>query len=521
MRLLYSSSCLGLLGMVCVQVPPLEEQEPKQPAVVATVSGRVLLDTNGTGKSDAGDRGLANVLVSDGIQFVRTAADGSYSLTFADDPLLPYRPAQVLTVCWPSGTWPVARQFFARRSEMRPGQPVDFLLREQQQTLPFTFAHGSDPHDNTCGGELFAADVGRLGDGVKFCLMTGDLGYAVREGAEKMFTSLRAATLRFPIPLLHAPGNHDICDIHTPRWSEQDPLAGYGPYTKYLGPIRYSFDYAGVHFVALDWARIVEEGKLQTGVPDTVIAWLKKDLAHLKPGTRTFVFMHHDFRHGDDTFWDVLVAHKVERVIAGHSHRNKEETRRSIPRLTTQNLCGPYRLLTVHDKGHDIVNRCFTGTATGHTHSYAGQCKMAFDFKTFAAKRGPRMEASALEVKGTHALEGFAAREFELIADIDPGSAKRLGVRFGAGDAKGEVALTEGDVFQLGAIQSPAVRGRGEKQFRLWLVVAGGKLLVQANNRVQYEKAFSLPQEAALELFAESGPAVFKKVEAWPLKGEK
>jgi hypothetical protein len=488
---------------------------------VASVSGRVLLDSNGNGKIDAGDNGLADVYVSDGVAFARTAADGSYTLKFADDPLVPYKPAQVLAVSWPSGTWPVGRRYWVRRSDLKAGESVDFLLNEMKQALPFTFAHGTDPHDNVCGGDGFRDDIARMGDPVKFCIMTGDLGYATRDSAEKMFTSLRDATQKFPVPLLHAPGNHDICDIHTTKWTEQDPLAGYGPYTKYLGPLRYSFTYAGVHFVALDWARINEKGELQTGTPDAVIEWVKRDLANQKPGTRTFVFMHHDFRHGDDSFWDVLLKHKVELVIAGHSHRNKEETRRGIQRLTTQNLCGPYRLITVRDAGHDIVNRCFTGTAAGHAHSYAGQCKMALPFAPLAARRGAHTELAEKVVKDAVALDGFKAREFDLLAEVDPGTAKRFGVRIGTGADARELALTRGDGFEFAGVHSFATRARADKLYRVRVVSDGGKILVQVNNRIEYEGALAPKEAAPVVLFAEGGAATFNKVEAWELKPAK
>lgn len=505
----------ALILSIGLTTPAFGDQKPKLDPV-ATVTGRVMMDTNGSGKLDAGDKGLGDVLVSDGIQFVRTAADGSFTLKLADDPLIPYKPAQVISVCWPSGTWPVARQYYFRRSEIRPGQSVDFLLREQKQQLPFTFAHGSDPHDNTCGGELFAADVAGMGNHVKFCLMTGDLGYASRESADKMFTSIRAATLRFPIPMLHTPGNHDICDIHTTKWSEREPLAGYGPYTQYLGPVRYSFTYAGVHFVALDWARIMEDGKLQTGVPDTVIDWLKKDLAHLKPGTRTFVFMHHDFRHGDDKFWDVLVEHKIELVIAGHSHRNKEETRRGIKRLTTQNLCGPYRLLTIHDKGHSIVNRCFTGSAVGHAHSYAGKCKMS-EWKTLNLKRGMHTEILNQEVNGSHIVPGFQAQQMEILADIEPRDAKKIGLRVGSAHV---IISTASDQLSFDEVQTPAVRGREDKHYQVRVIVAAGKVLVFANNRVQFERPLTLTKPAPVELNATEGKCVYRKLDLWEIKGE-
>lgn len=497
--------------------------QPAKDAVVATVTGRVMLDANNNGKLDTGDKGLADVVVSDGIQFVRTAADGSYTLTFADDPLIPYKPAQVLAVCWPSGVWPAGQRFWVRRADIKRGQGVDFLLRPMKQELPFTFAHGSDPHDNVCGGEWFNDDIRRMGERVKFCLMTGDLGYATRESAPKMFASLRDATRRFPVPMLHAPGNHDICDIHTNRWSEQDSLAGYGPYTEHLGPLRYSFTYAGVHFVGLDWARIMDDGKLQTGVPDGVIDWLKKDLAALKPKTRTFVFMHHDFRHGDDRFWDVLVQHKVELVIAGHSHRNKEETRRGVPRLTTQNLCGPYRLITIHDKGHTIVNRCFAGNGPGHTHSYAGKCKMA-EWKLARRTPGQQKEIANRDLDSASLLiEGLRAKNLEIVADIDPGTAKRFGVRLTPADAKAAPLelVFEGDDLRCGDVVTSAVSSRGQKASHFRLILDNGIATVFVNNRVQFERAYQPGQPCGAALFADGGRVRCNKVEVWELKGER
>ncbi|MBI2804305.1 MAG: hypothetical protein HYX68_04895 [Planctomycetes bacterium] len=199
----------------------------------------------------------------------------------------------------------------------------------------------------------------------------------------------------------------------------------------------------------------------------------------------------------------------------------KDETRRGIKRLTTQNLCGPYRLLTVHDKGHDIVNRCFTGSATGHQHSYAGKCKMVFDFNAFKSKRGTHKEIVNHEVKAAYVIDGFKARELEIIAEVELGTAKKIGLRFGSGDAKTHVTITSADEMQVGDVQTFAVRGRADKRYRLQIVAAGGKLLVQANNRVQYEKTLTLNEPAAVELFAEGGAAVFHKVDLWDIRGQK
>src|SRR5262245_9148624 len=95
-----------LAGFLTVQVGS-QEPRPRETAP-AVVSGRVFLDRNRNGKREADEQGLAGVAVSDGIQFVVTRADGSYELKIAADPLIPHRPAQVVSMSWPSDKWPTA-----------------------------------------------------------------------------------------------------------------------------------------------------------------------------------------------------------------------------------------------------------------------------------------------------------------------------------------------------------------------------------------------------------------------------
>jgi len=69
----------------------LAEKMPK------AVSGTVFLDK----------KGLAGVRVTDGVEFVPTDEEGKYAITIKPDPMVPYLPSRTVSVCWPSGTWPV------------------------------------------------------------------------------------------------------------------------------------------------------------------------------------------------------------------------------------------------------------------------------------------------------------------------------------------------------------------------------------------------------------------------------
>ena len=175
---------------------------------------------------------------------------------------------------------------------------------------------------------MWAEELGRMKEHVQFAVMTGDLGYAGVENAHEMFASVADYTQKFPVPLLHTVGNHDVVGIHSADWKKPTEIHGNGAYTKYLGPIRWSFSRAGIHFVGLDWAYIdPKNGHAEMGVPDVSTAWLRQDLKRQKPGTRTFLFLHQPWSP-TNAFWDVLVEHKVELVLGGHSHRNLDMSHR-------------------------------------------------------------------------------------------------------------------------------------------------------------------------------------------------
>lgn len=480
------------------------------------VTGQVILDNNRNGKSDKGEKGLPNVLITDGIQFVRTTKDGSFRITITPDPVIPWQPARVISVCWPTGYWPVKRQWWIRLHDLKPDQSCDFFLHLQKQKLPFTIAHATDPHNNFSTSEFFRDEILRMADDVDLCLITGDLGYAGRKNAVDAFTTIRRYTQSFPVPMFHAPGNHDIVGIHSTQWSVLDSLAGYGPYTQFLGPIRWSFDYAGVHLVGLDWARIDKEKKLQTGVPDVAIEWLTRDLEKLKSGTRILLFMHHHWRP-DEKFWNLLVQHKVELLLAGHSHRNLDQSRRGIKALTTMNLRGPYRLVTVHEKGHSVVNRCYGCKAYGGTY-HSRRCKLKIPPGASQIKDAAHKEVRNRKVNSTMVLaKKLTAKNLQMLAEIQPGGATNFGIRIIAEDQKSNpVEITCGkDEIQIGDLRTTVLNARGQKGISLNVFIKDGKLRVLGNHRFELEGTFALKGKCTVSLFSRGGNTLFRKVAVW------
>jgi len=483
-----------------------------------TIRGRVILDKNANGQLDGDEQGLAGVAITDGMQFVATNEDGTFEITTIDDPVIPFKPAQVVTVCWGTGYWPTGL-WYRRLADIKPGETLLFGLRPDEQKVPFAMVQTTDPHNNFTGdlSQWFRSEVTRLGNSVKFAVVTGDLGYAGLENADVMFKSIQDFTRSFPITMFHTPGNHDIVAIHTVEWKGQTELHGSGAYTKYLGPIRWSFDYAGCHFVGLDWVFEEKDGKLEGGVPPQCIAWLEKDLARLKPGARIFPFCHSQWCP-NEAFYELLRKHKMELFLAGHSHQNLDVSSDGLKMLTTVNLLGkeaPFRVLHVYEGGHDVVDRC-TGAEPGHRRD----CDLHVPGPIEPMRR-ETVELANQSVADKQAIQIGALRApwIELQAEFDAPASGTCGVRLTCDDpnVKPVEVRFDGSKLLCGGLTVPEVRLQPADKYRLRIHVLGGYLQVRANDRVHFERPLATDKPWGAELIADGGAGHFSKVQLWKL----
>ena len=254
------------------------------------VSGVAFLDANGNGVRDSGERGLANVAVSDQDAVVTTDASGAYRL--------PRATTGLLFVSVPDGYRTVGA--FWRRVDDKTST-VDFPLSPIGRTTEFTFIHASDTH-------LAPAALARtrrfraLADALNpaFVIITGDLVKdALRVGEEEAtgYYELfgREAAL-FKSPLLTVPGNHENFGIERGQShvSPEHPLYGRKMYRHYRGPDYYSFTFGGVHFVGLNTVDI--DDQWYYGHVDSLqLGWLERDLAMVPAQMPVVTFNHIPF----------------------------------------------------------------------------------------------------------------------------------------------------------------------------------------------------------------------------------
>lgn len=276
--------CVLLLTLLSAMALPLA-QSP-QP-----VTGVVFDDANGNGRRDAGERGLADVVVSNQRDVVRTRADGAYQLTGRGD--------GVVFVSLPDDRRAVGA--FWRAAPSADGAPIDFALAPRRASVEFSFIHASDTHVSPANAarlrQMRAIVESRRPD---FVLVTGDLvrdALRVGEAEARGYFDLYVDEIgQFPVPVWSVPGNHENFGIerHLSHVDAAHPLYGKAMYRQRLGPTYYSFTYGGIHFVGLDSVDIADEW-YYGHVDDTQLAWLRADLAQLPAGTPVVTFNHIPF----------------------------------------------------------------------------------------------------------------------------------------------------------------------------------------------------------------------------------
>ena len=204
-----------------------------------TVSGTVFDDRNGNGIRDNGERGLKDILVSNGDTIVRTDRQGRYELPYVEGAsVMPILPADYTM----SGSRVVNANFSYRSGH------ADFALVKKKVNRRFRLnAIGDvqvgnyqelDYATRTLWPELLAPDGGAT---PSVNLFLGDL---VNNNL-KLYGDLRTLMEQLPQQTWTVLGNHDR-DVDTVRWQQTRT------YNEVFGADMYAFNEGRVHFIILN-----------------------------------------------------------------------------------------------------------------------------------------------------------------------------------------------------------------------------------------------------------------------------
>ena len=307
-------------------------EEEVEPAEGSTVYGKVTCE--GTG--------IAGVVVSDGIEVVKTDAKGVYQLKSKK-----YHGYVFMST--PSGYEPIVSGILPKfhatlKANAATAERVDFQLKK---------VDGQDNHRMLLLGDIHLAD--RTNDKKQFADFVKDINATVSATAGKVYAItlgdmtwdlywldnhysfkeyLTDASGIKGVTIYHTIGNHDHSMYYM---GDFDTVKDY---KENIGPTYYSFNIGKVHYVVLDDVECTNS-TMNSGRTDNAyvrayngrvvadeLTWLKKDLASVPNGTPLVVTMHIPLFNakGSATLKDasdlenVLKAYPEVHLVTAHTH---------------------------------------------------------------------------------------------------------------------------------------------------------------------------------------------------------
>lgn len=286
----------------------------------AQFKGTVYIDSNQSGIIDKGDKTLAGVMVTDGMNVVKTDNKGRFSLPG-------YAKTRFITVTTPAGF--ETSQFYLSTKEN--WKSYDFLLTESQRTAPrqHSFLQITDT-EVTGGLGRWVTDLQQYTKNEKpaFVIHTGDICY---EPGLKMHGQV-VNTQTMDCPVYYCIGNHDLVK------------GNYGEelYESLYGPTWYSFNVGNTHYVVTPMSH--GDNPTDYTLLD-VYNWLKNDLEMMPEGQSLIIFNHDLFTYSDDFVYKAddkhildLRKYNIKAEIYGHMHYNYVRNQNGIYTICTGTL---------------------------------------------------------------------------------------------------------------------------------------------------------------------------------------
>ncbi|WP_343562916.1 PQQ-binding-like beta-propeller repeat protein [Sphingobacterium sp.] len=275
---------------------------PISPLLAQQRTGRVFEDQNANNQFEQNEKQLADIVVSDGYDVVKTDNTGTYTL--------PHNPkARFLSVTIPSGYKATKTHYIPLRGEVKN---LDFALTKDtvQQADFLRFIQITDTETPLYGPWIDNVRNYAHQQKASLIMHTGDICYE----PGMLFHAKQVNSELMGRPTYYTVGNHDLVK------------GEYGEklFEDLFGPTYYSFDAGPAHFVVTP----MPNGDYKPSyTADQIISWLKKDLAAMDK-SKPLIFINHDFFAGPDFILKGekeqidLTQYNLKAWFYGHWHNN-------------------------------------------------------------------------------------------------------------------------------------------------------------------------------------------------------
>lgn len=313
---------------------------PQIDAQIAT--GFVFHDQNANNIKDSKEPGIPNVLVSNGIQIVKTSIDGSYQIPVKDDtcifvikpkswlpPVNEYNLPQFHYIHKPGGSPQTYKYAGVAPTGPLPDE-INFPLTPNDETKPFKVLVFGDPQPETIEEVGFfdrdiVSELHDLQD-VAFGLTLGDI---VDDDLD-LFEPINQSIRKIGIPFYHVYGNHDM------NFDAPNDLLADETFERVYGPATFAYNYGDALFIHLDNVIYPQAKKRKYigGFRSDQMQFLENLLAHTPKDQLIILNMHiplflqpnfgETFRVEDrSAFFNILSLYTNTFSMSAHTHSQR------------------------------------------------------------------------------------------------------------------------------------------------------------------------------------------------------
>jgi hypothetical protein len=304
--------------------------------------GYVFVDLNADGLKNAGEKGIADVAVSNGREVVLTKADGFYELPLNEEGVVfVIKPAEYQ---YPLDDTQIPQFFYIHRPDGSPKEfqykgfsptgilpeLLNFPLLPIEKTESFRVLVFGDPQPYT-EQELDWFDKGVVSDvtdidRVEFGITVGDI---VGDDLS-LYPGYRDVMKKLGLPWYNVMGNHDL------NFEAEEDLWNNETYKVNFGPSTYSFNHGNAHFIVLDNVLYPDPRGLYTyfgGLREDQIHFVANDLKLVPKDKLVVLFMHipffqeygGSFRESDlERLLQLISGFENTLSISAHTHYMKQ-----------------------------------------------------------------------------------------------------------------------------------------------------------------------------------------------------